>query len=82
MKMTTYTPINCNSYDILLANATLKKKCNILYTDINEAILQTEAIIIDVYTKAKEEFVQLDNDVVIRLDKILSVDGETIYNNC
>jgi Rho-binding antiterminator len=77
-----YTPINCDSYDILLANATLKKKCNILYADIDEKTLRTEAIIIDVYTKAKEEFVQLNNGLVLRLDKIISVDGETIYKNC
>jgi Rho-binding antiterminator len=82
MTNTSYTPINCDSYDILLANATLKKKCTILHIDIAGNTLQTEAIIVDVYTKAKEEFVQLDNGVVIRLDKIISVDGETIYKNC
>jgi Rho-binding antiterminator len=82
MTNTSYTPINCDSYDILLANATLKKKCNILHTDIDGNTLKTEAVIVDVYTKTKEEFIQLDNGVVIRLDKIISVDGETIYKNC
>jgi Rho-binding antiterminator len=69
-----YTPINCNSYDVLLAKATLKTTCKILYTDENCNTLQTEGRIIDVYTKAKEEFLLLNTVIIIRLDKLISVD--------
>ena len=78
MTLLPHIPINCNCYDILLAKARLKNRCHILY--INEAgnFIETEAIITDVYTKAKEEFLQLDNGMVIRLDKIISVDNQEI----
>jgi Rho-binding antiterminator len=69
-----YTPIDCNMYDVLLSNATLKKECTIVFK--NKDLIETiKAIIVDVYTKAKEEFLQLNTGVIIRLDKIISVDG-------
>jgi Rho-binding antiterminator len=77
-----YLPINCNSYDILLAKATLKTNCKISYTNEDGNVLQTEGVIIDVYTKVKEEFLQLNNGIIIRLDKLILVDDEKIKNNC
>jgi Rho-binding antiterminator len=70
----TYIPIDCNMYDVLLSKATLKKACFIVYKN-EEHEQSSTAIIVDVYTKAKEEFMQLNNDIIIRLDKIVSVDG-------
>lgn len=40
--------------------------------------MSIEAIIKDVYTKNKEEFLLTDDGTVIRLDYLLSVDGEEI----
>jgi Rho-binding antiterminator len=77
-----YLPINCSSHDILLAKATLKTNCKISYNNEDGNTLQTEGIIIDVYTKVKEEFLQLNNGIIIRLDKLISVDDEQINNNC
>ena len=72
-----YTPIDCNMYDVLLSNATLKKECIIVFK--NKDLIETiKAIIVDVFTKAKEEFMQLNTGVIIRLDKIISVNGITI----
>jgi Rho-binding antiterminator len=73
-----YLSINCSSHDILLAKATLKTNCKISYTNKDGNILQTEGIIIDVYTKVKEEFLQLNNGIIIRLDKLILVDDEQI----
>lgn len=72
-----YKPINCNLYDVLLAKATLKKECLITFIS-NEKKETTTATIVDVYTKTKEEFMQLNNEMHIRLDKIISVDGVMI----
>jgi Rho-binding antiterminator len=77
-----YLPINCSSHDILLAKATLKTNCKISYTNEDGNILQTEAVIIDVYTKTKEEFLQLNNGITIRLDKLIMVDDEQIDKSC
>ena len=76
--MNTYTPIDCNTYDILLAKATLSVVCNIEYIAKNGDTEQLKATIIDIYTKAKEEFMVLNNGLVLRLDEIISVDGELI----
>jgi Rho-binding antiterminator len=73
----TYIPIDCNIYDVLLSNATFKKPCNIVYMSNGHKQITT-AIIVDVYTKAKEEFMQLSDDTIIRLDKIISVDDLVI----
>jgi Rho-binding antiterminator len=77
-----YLPINCNSYDILLAKATLKTNCKISYASEGGNTLQTEGIILDVYTKVKEEFLQLNNGIIIRLDKLITVDDEQINKSC
>jgi Rho-binding antiterminator len=82
MNIVSYIPIDCSSHDILLAKATLKTNCTISYTNEDGNVLQTEGIIIDVYTKAKEEFLHLDNGIVIRLDKLITVDDEQIDKNC
>ena len=77
MANNTYIPIDCNMYDVLISKATLKKICQIVYKE-EEYEKTTTAIIVDVYTKTKEEFMQLSDDAIIRLDKIVSVDGIVI----
>ena len=78
MKTNNYIPINCDTYDVLLAKATLRINCNIKYFSKNGDTAQIWARIMDVYTKAKEEFILLDNGQVLRLDEIESVDGVLI----
>jgi Rho-binding antiterminator len=80
MKITPYIPIDCNMYDVLLAKATLKKLCIIVFRT-NEKINSLTATIVDVYTKAKEEFMQLSDGTVIRLDKIISIDEININSD-
>jgi Rho-binding antiterminator len=75
IKSIPYIAIDCNSYDVLLAKATLKTNCKISYNDENGNVAETEGIIVDVYTKAKEEFLQLNNGIIIRLDKLIIVES-------
>jgi len=80
-KSTIYIPINCNFYDILLANATARKKIPIAYLSEDKEIVETVAIITDVFTKQKAEFMQLDTGAIVRLDYIVSVNGFTLPKN-
>ena len=71
-----YQPISCSYHDILLEKATFRKRCTIVYHDAAQQPLQVEAIIKDVYTQAGAEYMLLDNQQIIRLDYIVSVDGQ------
>ena len=82
MKTKTYQPISCNFYDELEALATLKKRSLIRYLSIEGNHIEVEAIIVDLYTKNKEEFMQLDNGLILRLDQLVEVDGKALQNYC
>lgn len=78
----TYKPINCEFHDKLLDKATLKKACEITY-NATEGQKTTIDIIVDVYTKNKAEYMQLSQGLIIRLDHIISVDGDVLPDsNC
>ena len=72
-----YQPISCDFHELLLAHATLKQHVEIvyLYQNIEK---RTSGIIIDVYTKKGEEFLLLDNETMIRLDFLISVNGDKL----
>lgn len=70
-----YEPINCSFHDVLLEKATFRKVTEIVYHTTDGIQKQTKNVIKDVYTKRGEEFMLLDNEEVIRLDYIVSVDG-------
>ncbi|MEM0994407.1 MAG: hypothetical protein AAF847_12045 [Bacteroidota bacterium] len=82
MEKKKYIPINCSFYDILEVTATLKKACIIRFYDTEEASTETRSKIVNLYTKKQEEYMELDNGLVIRLDRIISVDGELMPNLC
>jgi Rho-binding antiterminator len=68
-----YLPINCGFHDILLEKATLKIYCKIQYFSEIDEFITLNAVIKDIYTKNKEEFMLLATGEIIRLDKIVSV---------
>lgn len=77
-----YQPIDCNYYDRLEAWATLRTVCRILYRDENEQQKEVSAIIEDVYTALKVEYMRLDNGLVIRLDKLVAVNDIPVPDHC
>jgi len=81
MKKEPYKSISCGYYDELLLLATHKQAVNIDYTDENKT-QSINAVIIDVFTKEKEEFLTLDNGQTIRLDRLLSVNNKPIQYSC
>lgn len=87
--MNNYTPISCSFYDELEALATRKERVVIEYYDsINDKITvppvikTVEGFIKNLFTKSKEEFVELDNTFTIRLDKIVAVNGKVMRLYC
>ena len=83
-KDTPYKTISCSFYDLLLEKATLKEMVLIGYKKAGECDQSASGIILDVYTKNKEEFLKLDSDQIIRLDYIVSVDDKNLsdFVNC
>lgn len=77
-KNTDYSPIDCNFYDELESIATLKKKSEIIYTNDIGVSIKTEDSIKTFITRNKEEFAELENGMLIRLDQLISVDGKML----
>lgn len=76
-----YEPIDCNFYDILEATAVKKTVAEIVFsTEGGNQIIKSR--ILNLFTKEKEEFMVLENDLTIRLDQIISVNGEVLKGFC
>jgi transcriptional antiterminator Rof (Rho-off) len=71
----TYIPIDCGFYDELVLHAI--RKNNLV---INKGGQNLDNVtIVDLTTKAKEEFIHFDNGDIVRLDDIIEVDDGVIY---
>jgi Rho-binding antiterminator len=77
--MNPYQPIDCNFYDILEATATKRKTVAIVILE-NETEQIYHSKIIDLYAKDSVEYMVMENDKVIRLDQIVSVDNVVLEN--
>ena len=69
-----YKTISCHFYDELEALAIKKVLSKITYFE-NENEKYIKDIIVDFKTKNKEEFLILKNGLIIRLDKIIKING-------
>ncbi|MDN5203014.1 hypothetical protein QQ008_16610 [Fulvivirgaceae bacterium BMA10] len=79
--MTKYQPIDCNYYDRLEAWSTRNEMVKILFWEDGKQ-KEIEAIIQNIYTKNKEEFLVLNNGLEIRLDHLIAVNGIPVPNAC
>lgn len=68
--MSDYTPVSCELYDRLEATATLKKECHLTYLNKNNQLNEVLGQIVDVYAADGADWCKLDDDTIIRLDKI------------
>jgi len=73
-----YKPISCDFHDELETLAVRRRKCEITYRDISGNPVTVEDWIEDIYTKDKEEFLKLKSGLVIRLDRLIEVDGKRL----
>ena len=76
MKETDYTPIDCNYYDVLTVYILHKNEVIVHFKqDLNKNdIEKVQGRIVDVYTKEKAEYLKMDDDSIIRLDKLLRIE--------
>lgn len=77
-----YKPIDCNFYDVLEAKATLKKQVHVIYLDEANTTKSLDALIVNLYTRNKEEFIVFDNGFQLRLDRLIQVDDKKLSNFC
>lgn len=72
-----YRPINCSFYDLLEADATMRATSNITYaTDGSEG--KSKGVIQKLFAKHGEEWLELDNGLILRLDQILTFNGNRL----
>jgi Rho-binding antiterminator len=72
-----YRPISCDFHDELCLLALRRRACEIVYRDSAGREARLEDRIEDIYTKGKEEFLRLAGGGIIRLDRLLRVDGHS-----
>jgi len=77
-----YYPIDCNYYDELVLLAMRRKTCEFIYRDKAGQQITDMALIVDVFTKEKAEYIKLSNDKLIRLDYLISADGKENKLSC
>lgn len=73
--MKPYLPINCSYYDRLEAWATLKQACNILWLDQEGIKHEVNTKINDLLLRDGVEYLIAENNLAIRLDQLISVNG-------
>lgn len=79
--MKNYKPIACSFHDVLLHHATLKDEVELVfYVDKVQETVKTR--IIDVLTKAGEEFLIISDGSSIRLDHIVSINDQYLSHHC
>ena len=81
--MDNYRLVDCGFHDQLEALSTLRQPCQITYRNVveesvAEEIVEVHTQIVDVYAANKADFLKLKDGTEIRLDRLLSVDGEPI----
>jgi Rho-binding antiterminator len=68
--MNNYTPVDSKLFDRLRATATLNQECRLNYLSENDEPMEVTGKIVDVYSDDEAEWCKLNNDSIIRLDKI------------
>ncbi len=73
--MNDYCLVDCGFHDQLEALATLRQTCQISYRTVTEEIVEVQSQIVDVYAASQADFLKLKNGTEIRLDRLISVNG-------
>ncbi|MFK8163572.1 MAG: hypothetical protein AB8H12_14055 [Lewinella sp.] len=82
MPRTNYQPIDCNFYDNFEAAIVQRRKIDLEYRTVDDATIIETIRLKDLKTDRTEEYVQLENNEWLRLDRIVSVDGEAAGASC
>jgi Rho-binding antiterminator len=76
LRMDEYILVSCDFHDQLEAWATLRQICQVIYQNEAHEPIEVQGRIVDIYAADKADFLKLDNGMIIRLDKIVSVKGK------
>ncbi len=76
-----YQPISCDFHSHLESFSTKKEKVRVVYLENGDQVELKNCLITDLYTKNKEEFVELNNEKIIRLDHLVSVNDIQLSND-
>ena len=74
--MSDYCLVDCGFHAQLEALATLRQICQISYRTETGKIVEVQDQIVDVYAANKADFLKLKDGVEIRLDRLISVNGQ------
>jgi len=77
-----YKPISCSFHDELESLAIRQRKVEINYWDNNNEQQSINSQIRDFNSRDGAEFMVLESNQTIRLDRIISVDGKHLNNYC
>ncbi|BAU15397.1 hypothetical protein LEP3755_59550 [Leptolyngbya sp. NIES-3755] len=73
--MDDYYLVDCGFHDQLEALATLRQICQISYRTVTGEVVEVQDQIVDVYAANHADFLKLKNGTEIRLDRLISVNG-------
>ncbi len=73
-----YKPISCDAHDELLARATLKRECELVYENEQGKTESVRGVIEDVYTEEGAEYLRTKSGLTLRLDQLRRLDGEPL----
>jgi len=73
-----YRPINCEFHDVLEATATRRSVAAIRFVDEHGSEQERSARIANLYARDGAEYLELDSGERIRLDRLLTIDGQRL----
>jgi len=73
-----YSPINCEFHDVLEATATRRSVAQIRFVDEHGRAQARSAKIINLFARDGAEYLELDSGERIRLDRLLTIDGQRL----
>lgn len=77
-----YVPISCDFYDEIELLALRGSQCTIVFRASDDTSLTLDGIIHNVYSKNKEEFLDMKGGEKIRLDRLISINGMMLPDSC
>lgn len=80
--MEKYHPIDCNFYDRIEAAIVLRKQVRLEYRSPGGEAIAIDVVLQDTRNRGGEEFVVLPGEEEVRMDRILSLDGELLPGSC
>ncbi|MEM9219564.1 MAG: hypothetical protein AAGD25_35195 [Cyanobacteria bacterium P01_F01_bin.150] len=73
-----YKLVACGFHDELEAIATLRQTVPVVYRDADDQVQTVISRIIDVYSANKADYLKLQDETVIRLDHLVSVNDKPV----